>query len=451
MVLRYYNLTEQPFGVTPDPRFLFLGRTHREALASAVYGVIAGRGFAALIAKPGMGKTTLLFDLLHKLRNQAKTVFLFQSQCSSQGLLRSLLEDLGIEDDSGDFMRMQRKLNECLLSEFGQGKRLVVVLDEAQNLDEPVLEVVRMLSNFETPREKLMHLILAGQPQFAEKLASPGLIQLRQRISIIMHLKPFSAEETRLYIDHRLRVAGYDFARPLFTKKAQAMIARYTEGIPRNINNVCFNAMSLGCVAKQKTIDTDVIREVVGDLDLRPMFTESADTSKFKQPKESMPALLSQETSRLPLRSWSMRFVLALVLVAAVSGLFARTKGHVESIFVSPTSQPAKDPAVSYPVAPSQEHGTASDAVTSTSQSSDSKLILVLPNETLYRISLKNFGQYDEETLAKVRELNPWLTNPDLIKSGQKIRVPSTRSVSHKLLAIGEPFDATIDAGVKKP
>ena len=454
MVLRYYNLVEQPFGVTPDPRFLFLGRTHREALASAFYAVIARRGFAALIAKPGMGKTTLLFDLLHKIRNQAKTVFLFQSQCSAQGLLRSLLEDLGIDDDSGDFMRMQRKLNECLLSQFSEGKRLVVVLDEAQNLDEPVLEVIRMLSNFETPREKLIHFVLAGQPQLAERLASPGLIQLRQRISIITHLKPFTAEETQQYIDHRLRVAGYDFTRPLFTKKAQAMIARYSEGIPRNINNICFNSMSLGCVAKQKTIDMDVIREVVGDLDLRPMFTKPAVVSKSEKGKESMPVLLSDDTSWLPRRSWSIGFVLALTLMATVGGLFVEGKGRVESIFASPKSLPAKDSAVtqvSYPVAQSQELGTASDAIAGTSQSSDVKLILVLPNETLYRISLKNFGQYDEETLAKVRELNPWLTNPDLIQSGQKILVPSTRSLSHTLLPVGEPADTTIDAGVKKP
>ena len=274
-----------------------------------------------------MGKTTLLFDLLHKIRNQAKTVFLFQSQCSAQGLLRSLLEDLGIDDDSGDFMRMQRKLNECLLSQFSEGKRLVVVLDEAQNLDEPVLEVVRMLSNFETPREKLIHFVLAGQPQLAERLASPGLIQLRQRISIITHLKPFTAEETQQYIDHRLRVAGYDFTRPLFTKKAQAMIARYSEGIPRNINNICFNSMSLGCVAKQKTIDMDVIREVVGDLDLRPMFTKPAVVSKSEKGKESMPVLLSDDTSWLPRRSWSIGFVLALTLMATVGGLFVEGKG----------------------------------------------------------------------------------------------------------------------------
>ncbi len=185
MVLDFYKLAEQPFGVTPDPRFIYSSPTHREAFASVLYGLSAGRGFTALIAMPGMGKTTLLFDFLERVRNVCTTVFLFQTQCTPQGMLRNLLADLGVDDDSNDFVLMHRKLNDCLLKESRRGRQLVVVVDEAQNLEEPVLEVVRMLSNFETPRAKLMHLILAGQPLLAQKLASPRLTQLRQRISII--------------------------------------------------------------------------------------------------------------------------------------------------------------------------------------------------------------------------------------------------------------------------
>jgi general secretion pathway protein A len=125
-----------------------------------------------------------------------------------------------------------------------------------------------MVSNFETPREKLMQIVLAGQPQLAEKLASPNLVQLRQRISIIARLKPFAPEETNLYVGHRLRVAGYEFRAPLFTRRAEAMIGEHSEGIPRNINNICFNAMSLGCALNRTTIDEDIIREVIEDLDL---------------------------------------------------------------------------------------------------------------------------------------------------------------------------------------
>jgi type II secretory pathway predicted ATPase ExeA len=268
MVCDYYNLAEQPFGVTPDPRYLYLSPTHREALASLSYGIQTGRGFMSLIANPGMGKTTLLFQLLQQIEHSSKTVFLFQTLCGPEDLLRSLLHDLGNKVDGCNVPQMHSQLNECLLNESRQGKRVVVVIDEAQNLPDSALELLRMVSNFETPREKLMQIVLAGQPQLAEKLASPNLVQLRQRISIIARLKPFAPEETNLYVGHRLRVAGYEFRAPLFTRRAEAMIGEHSEGIPRNINNICFNAMSLGCALNRTTIDEDIIREVIEDLDL---------------------------------------------------------------------------------------------------------------------------------------------------------------------------------------
>jgi general secretion pathway protein A len=238
-------------------------------MASALYGVSTGRGFTAIVAYPGMGKTTLLFDFLSKIKNYARTVFLFQPQSDARDLIRCLLADIEIEDDGKDLVRMHRKLNDFLLGEARRGRKLVVVLDEAQTLDEEVLEAVRMLSNFETPREKLIHLVLAGQPQLADKLASPGLLQLRQRISMISHLHPFNVEETQKYIEHRLRVAGYSLNVPMFSSAAIRIITKYTQGIPRNINNVCFNAMSIAFVAKQRTIDERIILEVIDDLDLK--------------------------------------------------------------------------------------------------------------------------------------------------------------------------------------
>lgn len=252
MFLEHFHLKEQPFGVTPDPRFLCLGQSHREAIASLLYGITSGRGFMALIAEPGMGKTTLLFELLRSLGNSATSVFLFQTQCSPEDFLRNILADLGVNHRDANLAEMQSRLNEAVLNEAAAGKRLVVAIDEAQNLTEPVLELLRMLSNFETPREKLMQIILTGQPQLATKLSSPGLVQLRQRISIFGRLKNLSAEEVNHYIDHRLRVAGFESRTPLFTERARAMIARYSRGIPRNINNICFNALSLACALKKE-------------------------------------------------------------------------------------------------------------------------------------------------------------------------------------------------------
>jgi general secretion pathway protein A len=273
MFLEFYGLREQPFGVTPDPRFLYLSPAHREALACLYYGIESGRGFMALIAKPGMGKTTLLFQLLERFRSTAHTAFLFQTQCSSREFMRFLLAELGSEDHDQDFVRMHEEFNKLLLQEARAGRRMIIVVDEAQNLQPSVLETIRLLSDFETPKAKLLQIILAGQPELADKLASRKLAQLRQRISLLSGLSPLSAAESSNYIQHRLRIAGYAGA-PLFAATAMHAIAEFTEGIPRSINNFCFNALSLGCVLRERVIGLPVVEEVISDLDIKKHVTE---------------------------------------------------------------------------------------------------------------------------------------------------------------------------------
>src|ERR1700733_12322735 len=216
MFLNYFNLAEEPFGVTPDPRFLFLGKQHREAMASLSYGTESDRGFVALIAKPGMGKTSLLFHFLEGLRDKARTAFVFQSDCHRRELLRHILSDVGLDATGKDLPAMHDMFNRLLLEEMRAGRRFVLVIDEAQNLEEKALESVRLLSNFETPWMKLMQIVIAGQPQLAERLKRHSMAQLRQRISSVTRLEPFTAQEINAYIDHRLWVAGYAGA-PLFT------------------------------------------------------------------------------------------------------------------------------------------------------------------------------------------------------------------------------------------
>ncbi len=265
--LNFYGLLEQPFGVTPDPAYLYLGRAHREAWRSLLSGIQNDRGFMALIAEPGMGKTTLLNKLLEELRGSARTVLLFQTQCDSREFFRYLLSELGVDTGRMDLVAMHNKLNEILFQEMLAGRRFVLIVDEAQNLEDSVLETVRLLSDFETPHAKLLEIVLAGQPQLAAKLARPGLSQLRQRIAILGRLEPLSEAETVRYIRHRLQVAGYSGG-GLFTADALALIARASQGIPRKINNICFNAMTLGYVQGRKTIGSDIVREVVTNLDL---------------------------------------------------------------------------------------------------------------------------------------------------------------------------------------
>ena len=270
MYLNYFGLKEQPFGVTPDPRFLYLSAAHREALASLYYGIEANRGFLGLIARPGMGKTTLLFHLLEKFRDTARTAFLFQTQCDSREFMRFLLAELGYEGTTRDLVQMHEEFNKRLLHEAAAGKRLIVVIDEAQNLEPSVLETLRLLSNFETSRAKLMHIILAGQPALADKLASPGLTQLRQRVSIVHGLEPLPAWEIKKYIEHRLQIAGHR-GEPLFTPDAYEAVAEFTEGIPRNVNNFCFNALSLACALRKRMVDSEVVDEVTSDLDIEKL------------------------------------------------------------------------------------------------------------------------------------------------------------------------------------
>jgi general secretion pathway protein A len=304
MYLSFFGLREQPFGVTPDPRFLYLSAAHREAFASLYYGIEANRGFLGLIAKPGMGKTTILFHLLEKFSTSARTAFVFQTQCNSREFLRFLLAELGYEGDTQDFVRLHEEFNKRLLQEARAGRRLIVVIDEAQNLDASVLETVRLLSDFETPRAKLMHIILAGQPELADKLAKPGLAQLRQRVSILHGLEPLPSWEIKNYIEHRMKIAGYT-GEPVFTKEAYDRIATFTEGVPRNVNNFCFNALSLAYALQKKIVDMDVVKEVIADLDITRLTSETpvVNLSPEPVPSPATPVRPARQESRNPILS----------------------------------------------------------------------------------------------------------------------------------------------------
>jgi TonB family protein len=267
-LLRNYGMRENPFNVTPDPRFLYESRTHREALASLITGIECGTGFQALIAPPGMGKTTLLFNVLERFQATARTAFLFQTQCNSREFLQYLLFELGVEPGDRDLVRMHERLNQVLTQEGLAHRRVIVIIDEAQNLDNSVLETVRLLSDFETRREKLMQIIISGQPELARKLASPELEQLHQRLQVITRLTPLNQEEITAYIDHRLKKSGYAGSQ-LFTPEALRLVAKHSHGTPRKINTICFNALLLAFARENNLIDAYMVDEVVADLQLR--------------------------------------------------------------------------------------------------------------------------------------------------------------------------------------
>jgi general secretion pathway protein A len=450
MVLDYYKLREQAFGFTPDSRFLFLSATHREALGCLYCGIEMGRGFVALIASPGMGKTTLLLQVLRKLPNTPQTIFLSQTICTPLDLLQALLAHLGVREPRGSIAEMQSRLNELLVEFARAGKRLVVAIDEAQNLDDSVLEMVRLLSNFETSRNKLIHIILSGQPQLADRIESPALVQLRQRISVIARLDPFSPEETALYIDLRMRTAGYSSEAPLFTGDALALIARFSQGIPRNINNLCFNALSLGYALKRKTIDGDIVREVVADLDCGRFPKESPLTEQSNERAlPQIPSSLSAAPAPSMGAGWfpKVAIVIAVLLLMGwallkshrwPSATAAVHVGHGASPLVTSAGSPSGPNQRRQHVAPAEAALQADSSVPSIVAAvpaapgvneephppSPASRIQVTPGRTLRGICVERFGNCNPELLQEIYKLNPRLSNPDHIESGQEILIP---------------------------
>jgi len=261
-----FGILENPFGSTPNPRYLYRSRSHAEARASLIVGLECGLGFQALIAPPGMGKTTILFDVLERFNRVAHTAFLFQLQGDARDFLHYLILELGSEVRDSDLLHIQDAINRLLIKERRSGRRTIIVIDEAQTLSSSVLETVRLLSNFETPTEKLLQIVLAGQPQLAQQLATPELTQLHQRISIIKTLVPLDLEETKNYVEYRLKVAGYQ-GQPLFTSAALRSIWETSHGIPREINTICFNALLLLAAAGGRQVDLKILQEVIADLE----------------------------------------------------------------------------------------------------------------------------------------------------------------------------------------
>jgi type II secretory pathway predicted ATPase ExeA/outer membrane protein OmpA-like peptidoglycan-associated protein len=296
-LIDHFGLRENAFGVTPDPRFLFLSHTHREALAALVNGIHCDFGFQLLVAQPGMGKTTLLFNFLEQFHSTSHTAFLFQSQSNPCDLLQSVLLELGTSSEETSIRKLSEQLNQVLVRSARERKRVIVVLDEAQNLDFAVLESLRQLSNFETTTSKLMQVVLAGQPQLAKRLGLPEQEQLRQRISSIGRLSPLTVDETHAYIDHRLSTAGYKGV-GLFSEGAVRNIWDHSRGVPRTINTLCFNAMLLGFAENAKSIDELIVKEAVRDLDLDTLLTDlyqtqptvsSPDNGKLQPNREAKP------------------------------------------------------------------------------------------------------------------------------------------------------------------
>jgi general secretion pathway protein A len=266
MYNHYYGFRESPFNITPDPRFLFFSDRHREAYNHVLFGIRERKGFIQITGEVGAGKTTLCRALLDELGPGYVTALILNPCLNPTQLLRAILAELGLQPGKGDRVECLEMLNRFLLEQLEQGRDVVLLIDEAQDLDAELLEQVRLLSNLETDQRKLLQIVLIGQPELRDKLNERSLRQLRQRITVRYHLTPLSRHEVEHYIQHRLQVVGAN-GRPAFTPWAFRSIFRYSGGIPRLVNAVCDKALLAGFVEGTDLLTWRQVRRAIRELE----------------------------------------------------------------------------------------------------------------------------------------------------------------------------------------
>jgi type II secretory pathway predicted ATPase ExeA len=461
MYLDFFRLREQPFGVTPNPAFLYLSQTHREALEALRSDLVTDRGFMALVGEPGLGKTTLLYKLLDDWRQTARVVFLFQTQCDSRDFFRYLLAELGVDTESMGLVAMHHKLNHILLQEVLAGRRFILIVDEAQNLDDSVFETVRGLSNFETPNSKLLNIVLAGQSQLADRLAAPGLRQLRQRIGPLNRLQPLTAPETAEYIQHRLGLAGH-CGEGIFTLGAVQAIAKASQGTPRTINNMCHQALCAAALARVPTVNLAMAQNVIARFEGRsikqhsaplaapakapapvpvpvstPLPTPSRASGPAMRPAPPSAAHLSYRSPRestAKLRGFAAIASCVLLLLGA-SYAFPSVRSLARQAYDTLTERilhrsPDSGAASSPPSSPASElNWPAYDR-----GSQDAPVITVAPRtgQSIKELSDLYIGRFDSQLYRQIYKLNPDVKDLDYLQAGQLIRLPLPSETSHK-------------------
>jgi general secretion pathway protein A len=319
----YFGFREPPFTLTPNPEFLFLSRCHQEAYAHLLYAIESRAGFIELSGEVGTGKTTIVRTLLSQLAPETyRSALIFNPTLSPTGLLQEINREFGIFSASNEARELHQALNELLLKENGENRTVVLVIDEAQNLSRDVLEQVRLISNLETEREKLIQIVLVGQPELRDILAREDLRQLRQRITVRYHLDRMDEGDIHSYIRHRIRIAAEGKEPVTFTRAAVKRIARYSKGLPRLINALCDRAILLAYTKDSREISAQMAAAAIADL--------------------------SKETRRSPV----LLLVIASLLLILIVSLFFISPGDIRQ-----TKQATAPPPVASAVPPTELKG----------------------------------------------------------------------------------------------
>ena len=458
MYCTHYKFSEKPFDVTPDPRFLYLTEGHRETLASLIYGIRERRGFITIVGEVGTGKTTLLNAALDRLDDKTRVAFIFNTDVNFDEMLSMALYEWGLikSQESLSKVNAVQRLNDFAIEQLAKGGNVVLIVDEAQNLDNSVMENLRLLSNLETRKHKLVQIVLSGQPELDTKLGRYELRQLAQRISLRRYVFPLDEKDTYAYLEHRLKVAKHKNSSP-FTDKAQKLIWEYSGGVPRKINILCDNAFLIGYGLKKNTINSAIVQEAAQDLKWH-RFSDTKASSNVP-PAETGFTWVETKPSRRPLKLTAAMIIAGLLIFAGSFLLLVpqsdTTKQAVITQKINAQEVPKKDiepetriknDEVSY-LAISKYHLlneksldlivqdlSLPEAQVDDKEKSNPSIpvkeeeiirhIVVKKGDTIYRIIVQTYGAYDDVILNKVQRQNPKIIDPDIILAGQVIKLP---------------------------
>jgi general secretion pathway protein A len=347
---KHFGLEELPFSVTPDPRFSYTNSLYREAFATLRYGIESRKGFIVITGEAGTGKTTLLRRLMRTVEATVHTAFIFNTHLDFTELLRLVLSDLGVAHSANDRLTLMTQLNDYLIEQLHKDHIVSVLVDEAQDLSDEMLEELRLLSNLETDRAKLIQIVLMGQPELERKLDQPELRQLKQRVAVRCRLAPLMSDEVAPYINSRLQTVGYK-GKELFDLGSVQKIALYSKGIPRLINVICDNALLIAYATSQSKVSPKIIDEVARDLQLvepssvkvaqerKPASRQAGyENERWRSEVEEFPAALKQPSRQSQdKRSWPGVATAVVLAVIVLTGtiLYSQQSGSLAALGVN--------------------------------------------------------------------------------------------------------------------
>jgi general secretion pathway protein A len=435
MYLDFYHLKKAPFHITPDPEFLFLSPSHKAALGALVYGIEERQGFVALIGEVGLGKTTILRSYLERVdQSQLKPIYIFNSNVSFSDLLKTLCREFGIEVLTEDVADTVNRLHQVLIEEYKQGRNVVLIVDEAQHMPIETLEHLRMLSNLETSTQKLIQIVLVGQPEFDDKLNNHALRQLKQRLVIRGTISPLSDEESRDYILYRLaKVVMVD--EPIFTKGALREIIKHAKGTPRVLNILCTNALIQGFGYHKRRISTKIVKEVIADYTgkkpqrlWRPRIAVAGITALLGALFWFSPY---KEAALSKINLAQVTPVITPSVAPRMSPLQETLAAVPDSVLHAPISTPAQPTQPPTPVVspPSLEVSEPAPAVSTTVYTVPAPAVsttvrTVKKGDQVARVALEVYGSSNNAVLEWIRKHNPQLRDLNRVDVGMQLTLP---------------------------